>query len=108
MTLKPRVSEKSYGLAQNRNVYVFQVPTGASKLLVAKAVESQFAVSVLDVNIANVKGKLMRTVRKGGRQTFGKRPDVKKAYVTLKAGDSIAVFASEEDEKADSNKKEKK
>ena len=99
LTLKPRISEKAYGLSQKSNVYVIQVPGDANKLTVAKAIHAQFDVGVTNVNIVNVKGKTKRTVRKGGRQSFGKRPNVKKAYVTLKEGDSIAVFASEEDEK---------
>ena len=109
MTLKPRVSEKSYALSQAHNVYVFQVPGDSNKLTVKKAVAAQFDVTVTGVKIANVKGKTKRTVRKGGKQNFGKRPDVKKAYVTLLAGESIAIFATEDDKKTDkSDKKSKK
>lgn len=117
MVLKPRISEKAYALSQSMNVYVMQVPSDANSLTVADAVAAQFGVTVTKVNIANAKGKLKRTVRKGGRQSFGKRPDIKKAYVTLKAGDHIAVFANEEDKKPEpakrsagltSSKKEKK
>ncbi len=97
MTLKPRISEKAYALSQNENVYVIQVPADANRLTVAAAISAQFDVTVTNVNISNVKGKMKRTVRKGGRQSFGKRPDIKKAYITLKEGDSIAVFASEDD-----------
>lgn len=99
MILKPRISEKAYGLSEIANVYVFQVPTDANKLTVAQAVAEQFSVTVLAVNIANSKGKTKRTYRKGGRPTIGQRSDVKKAYVTLKEGDSIAVFATEDDNK---------
>ena len=99
MTLKPRISEKAYELSQSSNVYVIGVPTDANKLTVKGAIEVQFGVTVTDVNMTNVKGKTKRTVRKGGRQTYGSRPNIKKAYVTLKAGDTIPVFAAEEDEK---------
>lgn len=108
MVLKPRVSEKAYALSQKQNVYVIQVPAEANRLTVASAITAQFGVTVTKVNITNAKGKLKRTVRKGGRQSFGKRPDIKKAYVTLKTGDSIAVFASEDDQKAKPAKKDKK
>jgi len=109
MLLKPRISEKAYGVSQTGNVYVFQVPVDANKLTVSQAVTAQFNVVVEDVNILNVKGKVKRTVRRGGRATTGKRSDFKKAYVTLKEGDSIAIFANEEDEKsAKKSKKEKK
>jgi large subunit ribosomal protein L23 len=110
MTIRPRLSEKAYGQSKS-NVYVFDVPSGVGKLEIASAVEGQFGVSVLTVNTANIKGKLKRTIRRGGRQTYGKRNDVKKAYVTLKEGDSIPVFAAVEEAEKEAAKqaaKEKK
>ncbi len=108
MTLKPRISEKAYGTAEATNTYVFQVPSDANKLMVSQAVSAQFNVTVQVVNILNVKGKVKRTVRRGGKSNFGKRPDFKKAYVTLKEGDSIAIFASEDAADTKKTKKEKK
>ncbi|MCA9332464.1 50S ribosomal protein L23 [Candidatus Saccharibacteria bacterium] len=99
LTLKPRISEKAYGLSESINTYVFQVPVTANKQQVAQAVSAQFNVTVNTVNIANVVGKVKRTYRKGGRPVTGSRPNFKKAYVTLKEGDSITVFASEDDDK---------
>jgi large subunit ribosomal protein L23 len=96
MLLKPRVSEKAYGQSETKNVYVFEVPSDAGKLEIATAVSAQFAVHVLNVNLMNVKGKVKRTVRRGGRPTTGKRPDFKKAYVTVKAGDSIPLFPEDD------------
>lgn len=107
LILRPRISEKAYGQSITKNTYVFVVPTSSSKNTVAEAVEAQFGVTVTGINILNVKGKVKRTVRKGGRQSLGKDIDIKKAYVTLKDGDSITVFATEDD-KADKPKKEKK
>ncbi|PID31978.1 50S ribosomal protein L23 [Candidatus Saccharibacteria bacterium] len=98
MTLRPRISEKAYGLSVQRNVYVFDIPKDANKQTVAAAVEAQFKVSVTAVNIVNIDGKVKRTVRRNGRATMGRDVDVKKAYVTLKAGDSIPVFAAVEDD----------
>jgi large subunit ribosomal protein L23 len=97
IVLKPRISEKAYGLTQLRNTYVFEVPTDANKLTVASAVAAQFNVTVTNVNIANSKGKTKRSVRRGGRSVTGSRSDRKHAYVTLKAGDEIPVFAAEEE-----------
>ena len=113
MALKPRLSEKTYGLSQLRNVYVFDVPTDANKLEVARAVEAQFNVTVTAVNVANMKGKVKRTVRKGGRPIMGQRAASRRAYVTLKAGDSLPVFAAVEEANAEAveekpAKKEKK
>lgn len=98
LVLKPRVSEKAYGVSQT-GVYVFVVPKSASKPAIAGAVQAQFGVTVVDVNTVVVKGKAKRTVRKGGRPVAGRQSDIKKAYVTLKDGDTIAVFKAEEDEK---------
>lgn len=101
MLLKPRISEKAYGIAHSRNVYVFQVPVNVGKLEVAQAVTAQFDVHVLDVNIMNVKGKVKRSIRRGGRATTGKRADFKKAYVTVKSGQTIPIFAAEDDTPAE-------
>lgn len=107
LILKPRLSEKAYGQSLTKNTYVFVVPTDANKNQVSEAVAAQFSVSVTEVNILNVKGKAKRTVRKGGRQSAGRDSDFKKAYVTLKEGDSIAVFATEDDKNEPKGKKEK-
>lgn len=112
LILKPRLSEKTYGLSQTKNVYVFDIPTDANKLEVAAAVAAQFKVTVTGVNVANSKGKAKRTVRKGGRPIMGQRKSSRRAYVTLKAGDTIPVFAAIEEANAPADaasvKKEKK
>lgn len=100
LVLKPRVSEKAYAQSVG-NVYVFSVDKSADKLSIARAVEAQFDVKVETVNTIVSKGKAKRTIRKGGRPVAGRTSDFKKAYVTLKEGDSIALFASEEETKAE-------
>jgi large subunit ribosomal protein L23 len=102
--LKPRLSEKAYGLSQARNTYVFDVPHDANKHTVARAVATQFSVTVTDVNVANIKGKAKRTVRKNGRAAMGRQNAIRKAYVTLKAGDSLPLFAAVEEETAKADK----
>ncbi len=106
MTLKPRMSEKAYATSVAKNTYVIDVPTDATKLTVAAAVEAQFDVKVKSVRVVLAKGKTKRTVRKGGRPTMGQRSDVKKAYVTLKDGQSLPFFAEVEAE-ANAAKEEK-
>lgn len=109
MILRPRISEKAYGLTQTRNTYVFDVPATANRFEIARAVAAQYEVTVENVNIMNVKGKVKRTIRKGGRPVMGKRVDVKKAYVTLKEGDHMPIFAAvEEPAEEKPAKKEKK
>ena len=88
--LRPVVSEKTYGLMDN-NVYVFEVAKYATKIDVRRAVEQAFHVTVTNVNTLNRKGKSIRNRRTG---VEGKRPDQKRAIVTLKAGDSINLFES--------------
>jgi ribosomal protein L23 len=107
MALKPRMSEKAYALSQTRNIYVFVVPDTANKVTVAEAVTEQFKVTVEEVNISILKGKVKRTYRRGGRPTTGRNNDTKKAYVRIKAGDSIPVFAAVEEEEAKAEKTSK-
>lgn len=86
--MKPVVSEKSYTLLEE-NVYTFEVAKSATKPQIRDAVESIFGVTVSKVNTLNRDGKRKRN---RGLPTFGKRPDVKRAYVTLVEGDSIELF----------------
>jgi large subunit ribosomal protein L23 len=95
LPLQPRLSEKAYGLSQSQNVYVFDVPRNANRQSIAAAVSAQFEVTVLSVNVINHKGKAKRTLSKNGRRsTKGRQSDVKKAYVVLKAGNTLPFFAS--------------
>jgi len=84
--LKPLVTEKSTTLA-GRNQYVFEVDLRANKTQVKESVELVFDVNVLRVNTMVVKGKRRRYGR-----SLVKRPDWKKAIVTLRPGDSIELF----------------
>ena len=88
--IRPVVSEKSYGLLDS-GVYTFVVDPRASKIEISDAVETIFNVEVAKVNTLNRKGKRKRN-RKS--QTFGKRPDQKRAIVTLAAGGRIDLFES--------------
>ena len=109
LVLKPRLSEKAFAQSQAKNTYVFVVPGDATKHTVARAVAAQFEVTVIDVNITNVKGKAKRTISKGGRRVAnGSQSDIKKAYVTLKDGDKLPIFAAEEEAAAEAAKAEEK
>ena len=84
----PVVSEKSYALMEE-GVYTFKVHPSATKPQIRDAVEEIFSVRVARVNTLNRPGK-----RKRNRKTFtwGRRPDTKRAIVTLAAGDTIDLF----------------
>ncbi len=84
----PVVSEKSYNLLE-KDVYLFQVDPNASKPEIRNAVEEIFEVKVKKINTLNRKGKRRRNRR---NNIFGKRPDTKRAIVTLVEGDSIPIF----------------
>ena len=85
IVMAPIVSEKSYELLE-ANVYTFKVNPAATKPEIKDAVESLFGVTVLKINTINRKGKRRRNRRS---PTFGRRPDVKRALVTLAEGDQI-------------------
>jgi large subunit ribosomal protein L23 len=84
--LAPVVSEKSYGLLEERQ-YTFIVRPDANKTQIKIAVEQVFNVTVLDVNTLNRQGKRKRT-----RSGFGRRKDTKRAIVSLAPGDRIEIF----------------
>jgi large subunit ribosomal protein L23 len=86
--LEPVVSEKSYSLL-DEGAYTFKVHPEANKIQIRQAVESIFDVRVLKVTTANRKGKRKRNRR---ALTFGRRPDTKRAIVTLVEGDTIDLF----------------
>lgn len=100
ITLKPRLSEKTYSLSANR-VYVMDVPTEVNKHSVARAVEAQFEVKVQSVNMTNIKGKAKRIVSLTGKRqknAQGRRNSIKKAYVTLQEGHILPFFDAVEEE----------
>jgi large subunit ribosomal protein L23 len=84
--IRPVVSEKSYA-AIERNSYTFLVDPGANKTEIKEAVQAIWDVRVVSVNTLHRNGK---TKRRGF--TKGKRPDQKRAIVTLAEGDSIEIF----------------
>ncbi|MGC1176730.1 MAG: 50S ribosomal protein L23 [Candidatus Saccharimonadales bacterium] len=99
ITLRPRLSEKTYGLSESR-VYVVEIPSDANKHTVARAVEAQFEVKVDKVNVTNIKGKAKRIISINGKRmknAEGKRSNIKKAYVTLAEGHSLPFFAAVEE-----------
>jgi len=82
--LAPIVSEKSTMLAEKRNQIAFRVMQDATKPEIKAAVELMFKVEVESVQVLNHKGKAKRFGRFNGR-----RRNVRKAYVSLKAGQEI-------------------
>ena len=97
----PVTTEKAYGQSQ-KNIYVFNVPITANKQQITETVEKEYSVKVKAIKTLVQSGKAIRFSRGKNRYPgTTKRTDSKKAYVTLAAGSSIAVFeqATEEEKK---------
>ncbi len=110
IVLIPRVSEKAYAISQmpGAKTYVFEVPLNVNKNTIAKAISASYDVTVTSVRTTVVKGKVKQSYRKGGRPQVGQRSDIKKAYITLREGDSLPIFeeiAAEEAKAAEAEEK---
>jgi large subunit ribosomal protein L23 len=87
---RPIVTEKSSYQSGDLNQYAFEVHQKATKAQIKEAVEALFDVSVVRVNVLNVPPK--RTRRPRSRRLLVRRSSMKKAIVTLEAGQTIDVF----------------
>ncbi|MDP3024458.1 MAG: 50S ribosomal protein L23 [candidate division Zixibacteria bacterium] len=85
--LKPLVTEKSTDLRVKEDKYAFEVDLKANKPEIKKAIEELFKVNVVGVHTMIVHGKVKRMGR-----FEGKRPNWKKAIVSLKKGEKIEFF----------------
>jgi len=84
----PVITEKSTLLKENQQTLAFKVLRDANKIEIKDAVENIFKVKVAGVRTANFHGKKKRQGKYAGR-----RPDWKKAYVTLKKGEKMIEFS---------------
>jgi large subunit ribosomal protein L23 len=84
--IRPVVSEKSYEGIE-RNSYTFLVDPRSNKTEIKEAVQAIWDVRVTSVNTLRRTGKVKRR-----GYTKGKRPDQKRAIVTLAEGDAIEIF----------------
>lgn len=80
----PHVSEKTARAQADSNQYVFEVAADADKREIRQAVEGLFEVQVEQVRVVNVKGK-----SKTFRFRYGRQKGWRKAYVRVKAGQTI-------------------
>jgi len=81
---RPLVTEKGTRLQEQQNQYTFEVDKSSNKIEIKRAVEKRFSVKVLKVRTMINSGKIKRMGRFSGR-----RPDFKKAIITLADGDKI-------------------
>jgi len=87
VVMSPLVTEKGTIVGEKANQVVFRIRQDASKEQIRNVVEDLFKVTVVKVRTANFLGKERRRGRIKGR-----RPNWKKAYITLKQGDRIEIF----------------
>lgn len=83
----PIVTEKFENVRENLHQYSFVVDRQAQKPEIRQAIEKLFKVEVVDVRTAIARGKIKRVGK-----TIGRRPNWKRAIVTLKEGHSIDLF----------------
>jgi len=84
---KPIATEKSVDVKERHRTLCFQVDPEATKIEIKEAVQTAFKVKVASVHTSGYVGKMRRRGR-----TFGYRPDWKKAYVKLKAGEKVPEY----------------
>lgn len=84
---RPLITEKATLIRETSNTVVFEVEKDATKAEIKQAVEKVFSVAVTGVRTAIVRGKNARVGRFSGRKR-----NWKKAFVTLKEGDTIEFF----------------
>ena len=85
--IRPLITEKGTMLREKNNQVLFEVDKDANKIEIKQAIEDLFKVHVEDVKTTLLKGKNKRY----GRHLYT-RQDKKKAIVTLKEGESIAIY----------------
>lgn len=87
LIIRPLLTEKSTSLRETHNKFCFVVHRDANRTEVRKAVEETLNVKVKAVHLLNMIGK-----KKSLNRFVGKRPDWKKAIVTLKEGEKLDLF----------------
>jgi large subunit ribosomal protein L23 len=87
--VRPLLTEKITALRESANKVGLVVRRDANRIEIKQAVEAALKVRVERVNVMNVRGKLKRLGRFAGR-----RPNWKKAIVTLKAGEKLELYES--------------
>jgi large subunit ribosomal protein L23 len=89
--VRPLFTEKIAYLQDAQNKFAFEVDRTANKIEIKKEVELRFNVKVVDVNTMRMPGKMRQQMTKSGR-FYGRRPEWKKAVVTLAQGEKIEMF----------------
>jgi large subunit ribosomal protein L23 len=84
---RPLITEKTSILREDGRTIVFQVATNANKIEIRRAIEHLLGAKVASIRTSIAHGKIKRQGRYAGQ-----RPDWKKAYVKLRAGEKMPEF----------------
>ena len=89
--VKPLYTEKIARLQDKQNKYAFEVARNANKIEIRKAVEKNFEVKVSSIRTMLMPGKMRQQMTRAGR-FHGRRPEWKKAIITLAEGHKLELF----------------
>jgi large subunit ribosomal protein L23 len=89
--MRPLYTEKISRLQDSENKYAFEVAKNANKIEIRKEIERKFAVKVIGIQTMTVRGKMRQQLTRAGR-FYGRRPDWKKAVITLAKGQALDLF----------------
>ncbi len=91
--IKPLLTEKTSALTDKLNRFAFLVNRRANKIEIKKAIEKTYSVSVVAVNTINHPGKIKTRSTKSSI-SVGRTNAIKKAFVTLAAGETIDIYSN--------------
>ena len=89
--MRPLYTEKISRLQDAENKYAFEVTCNANKIEIRSEIERKFNVNVIKIQTMNVRGKMRQQLTRAGR-FYGRRPNWKKAVVTLAEGQTLDLF----------------
>jgi large subunit ribosomal protein L23 len=89
--VRPLYTEKIARLQDVHNKYAFEVDRNANKIEIRRAIEKKFDVKVTSIRTMLMPGKMRQQLTRAGR-FYGRRPEWKKAIVTLAEGDKLELF----------------
>jgi large subunit ribosomal protein L23 len=89
--IRPLYTEKISRLQESENKFAFAVARSANKIEIRKEIEKKFEVTIIGIQTMNVRGKMRQQLTRAGR-FYGRRPDWKKAIVTLAKGQTLDLF----------------
>ena len=89
--IRPLYTEKIARLQESENKYAFEVAKNANKIEIRREIEKKFDVKITSIQTMIMQGKMKQQLTRGGRFS-GRRPDWKKAIVTLAEGDKLDLF----------------